>query len=52
MDQTGTHEIRREKVIIPDGMTGKQISEKYGIPINTAWGAKRKGFRRDDWVGV
>ena len=44
MDHTGTQEIRREKVFIPNGMTGKQISEKYGIPINTAWGAKRKGF--------
>jgi len=35
-------EIRREKVFIPDGLTARQISDKYGIHINTARGAKKK----------
>ncbi len=42
MNQTGTLEIKREKVNIPEGMTARQISDKYGIPINTAKGAKKK----------
>jgi len=35
-------EVRREKVLIPDGLTPRQISDKYGIHINTARGAKKK----------
>ncbi len=42
MNQTGTTEIKREKVFIPDGLTSRQISDKYGLHINTAYGAKKK----------
>ncbi len=42
MDQTGITEIKREKVFIPDGMTAREISEKHGIHINTAYNAKKK----------
>lgn len=37
-------EIRREKVFIPPEMTSKEIQEKYGLPKERAWVAKRKGF--------
>jgi len=35
-------EVRREKVLIPDGLSARQISDTYGIHINTAYRAKKK----------
>jgi hypothetical protein len=37
-------EIRREKVFIPPEMSSKEIQEKYGLPKERSWAAKRKGF--------
>jgi hypothetical protein len=37
-------EIRRERVLIPADMTTKEIKEKYNLPIERAWAARRKGF--------
>jgi hypothetical protein len=37
-------EIRRERVIIPPDMTSKEIQEKYGLPSERAWVARKKGF--------
>lgn len=37
-------EIRREKVFIPPEMTSKEIQEKYGLPKERSWVAKKKGF--------
>ena len=42
MEQAEPIEIRTEKVFIPDGMTPREISEKYGLKITTASGAKKK----------
>jgi len=37
-------EIRRERVLIPPEMTAKEIKDKYGLPSERAWVARRKGF--------
>ncbi len=37
-------EIRREKVFIPTGMTSREIQEKYGLPKERSWVARKKGF--------
>jgi len=37
-------EIKRERVLIPPEMTSKEIQEKYGLPSERAWAARRKGF--------
>lgn len=36
-------EIRRERINV-EGMTPKEIVEKYGIPEGTAYGASKRGF--------
>jgi hypothetical protein len=41
---TSVPEIRRERVLIDLNMTSKEIQEKYGLPSDRAWVAKRKGF--------
>ncbi len=37
-------EIRREKVFIPPEMSSKEIQEKYGLPPERAYVARKKGF--------
>ena len=40
----GVEEIIREKVLIPPGMSTKEIREKYDLNAQSAWRAKSKGF--------
>lgn len=42
MERAEPIQVRREKVFIPDGMTPREISEKFGLKITTAAGAKKK----------
>ena len=37
-------EIRREKVFIPPDMRIEEIKERYGLPKERAWKARKKGF--------
>ena len=39
----GVKEVKREKVIIPKGMTTREVMEKYGLRMGTAYQARRKG---------
>lgn len=44
MNQTGTQEIKREKVFVAEGMTTREIMEKYGLKEGAAYNARIKGF--------
>ncbi|MGA3085855.1 MAG: hypothetical protein ABSE95_13845 [Thermodesulfobacteriota bacterium] len=37
-------EIRREKVFVPQGMSVKEITEKYGISKSTAHCSRKRGW--------
>ena len=37
-------EIRRQRILIPPGMTTGEIREKYDLNYQSAWRAKSKGF--------
>ena len=47
MERAESIEVRREKVFVPDGMTPKEISVKYGLKITTAFGAKKRFLRKE-----
>lgn len=42
MNLTETQEIRRQKVFIPDGLSAREICERFGVNMSTAYGSKKK----------
>lgn len=42
MNQSVAQDVRREKVSIPEGMSTREVSEKYGLGMSTAYACKKK----------
>ena|GEM_PF-5342252 len=42
MNPAVVQNVRRKRVVIPEGMSTREISEKYGLGLSTAYQCKKK----------